>query len=203
MKEDAAKKALDLLPDDIILGIGTGSTVNCFIDLLPTRNFKTIVSSSEQTASLLKKQNIEITELNQVPYLDYYIDGADCYNPVKQIVKGKGGALTREKILASASETFICIMDETKPNTLLNAIIPVEVIPMARSYVARELVKLNGKPALRENYITDNQNQILDVSNLNLNEPISLETKINNIPGVVENGIFAQRHADLIITGKS
>lgn len=204
MKIMAAQAALEQVPtNNAIVGIGTGSTVDCFINLLVTikDRIKAAVASSKRTAQLLRKNGFEVIELNAVSELQLYIDGADAYNNVKQLIKGKGGALTREKVLAAVSKKFICMIDRTKVNTLSACPIPVEVIPMARSYVAREIVKFGGQPQLRTNFITDNGNIILDIYNMNIEHPIQLENQLNSIPGVVENGLFAIRSADQIIIG--
>ena len=200
----AARAALQYIDHKLILGVGTGSTINCFIDLLDTvrDNITATVASSIATEKLLKARGFEVIELNAVDELELYIDGTDAYNSVKQLVKGGGGALTREKILATASKKFICIVDQTKAADILGKFpIPIEVIPMARSYVAREIVKLGGLPQLRNNYITDNGNIIIDVHNWNIEHPIKLESQLNNIPGIVENGLFALRNADQLIIG--
>jgi len=185
--------------------VGTGSTVNHFIDYLADfrAEIEGAVSSSEMSTQRLKKLGIPVLELNAVGTLEVYIDGADEVNPHKQLIKGGGGALTREKIIAAASKQFVCIVDENKCVDILGAFpLPVEVVPMARSYVARELVKLGGQPIWRENYITDNHNEILDVHNLSIMEPKKLEQIINNITGVVTVGIFAERPADIVLVGK-
>jgi ribose 5-phosphate isomerase A len=187
-----------------VLGIGTGSTVNHFIDLLADfkQDIEGAVSSSETSTAKLKKIGIPVLDLNAVGSLEVYVDGADEVNPHKQMLKGGGGALTREKIIAAASRKFVCIVDESKCVDVLGKFpLPVEVIPMARSYVARQLVKLGGQPQWRENYITDNGNQILDVHNLNILNPVEMEREINNIPGVVTVGLFALRGADIVLLG--
>jgi len=206
LKQAAAQAALDhILPkldSDAILGIGTGSTANFFIDLLQKHRseFDGCVASSEASAERLKSHGIPVYELNSVGELQFYIDGTDESNAQLALIKGGGGALTREKIIASASECYICIADETKwVDTLGRFPLPVEVIPMARSKVARELVKLGGSPILRDSVITDNGNQILDVHDLNITEPKALEQAINHIPGVVTNGLFALRPADILL----
>lgn len=204
MKLQAARAALAHIPEDAILGIGTGSTVNCFIELLAgiKDRVKATVASSIASKTLLAAHGFDVVDFNTVNELPIYIDGADSYNSLKQLVKGGGGALTREKILAYASKQFICIVDASKSADILGKFpIPIEVIPMARSYVAREIIKLHGLPVLRENFITDNGNIILDVHNWEITEPIALEIKLNNIPGIVCNGVFASRGADKIIIG--
>jgi ribose 5-phosphate isomerase A len=204
MKELAAQAALEYLPDGGIIGIGTGSTVNHFIDALaPIKGrFEGAVSSSEASTERLKAIGIPVLDLNAVGELEIYVDGADESNRHLQLIKGGGGALTREKIIAAASKRFVCIADETKLVDVLGTFpLPVEVIPMARSYVARELVKLGGNPVWRENFVTDNGNLILDVHNLEIMEPAHLETTINQIVGVVTVGLFAHRGADVLILG--
>ncbi|RMG38353.1 MAG: ribose-5-phosphate isomerase RpiA [Gammaproteobacteria bacterium] len=204
MKKQAALAALEYLPDGGILGIGTGSTVNHFIDALaPIKGrFEGAVSSSEASTERLKGIGMPVLDLNSVGDLEIYVDGADESNRHLQLIKGGGGALTREKIIAAASEKFVCIADESKLVDVLGKFpLPVEVIPMARSYVARELVKLGGNPVWRENFITDNGNVILDVHNLEIMEPAKLETTINQIAGVVTVGLFAHRGADVLILG--
>ncbi|GAB6068617.1 ribose-5-phosphate isomerase RpiA [Methylothermus subterraneus] len=203
-KRKAAEAALNYIDDTPILGIGTGSTVNHFIELLA--NFKSkvegAVSSSEGTTQRLKKLGIPVLDLNAVGELEIYIDGADEINPRLQLIKGGGGALTREKIIAAASRKFVCIADESKYVDYLGRFpLPIEVIPMARSFVARQMVKLGGRPEWREGYITDNGNQIIDVHNLEILNPIELEQTINDIPGVVTVGIFALRPADVVLLG--
>ncbi|MGZ4970107.1 MAG: ribose-5-phosphate isomerase RpiA [Methylobacter sp.] len=205
LKQKVAQAALHYIKDVAIIGVGTGSTVNHFIDYLVDfrADIEGAVSSSIASTERLKKIGIPVLDLNAVGTLDVYVDGADEVNPHKQLVKGGGGALTREKIIAAASKKFVCIVDETKCVDVLGKFpLPVEVIPMARSYVARELVKLGGQPVWRENVITDNHNMILDVHNLDIIEPIKLEQLINNITGVVTVGIFAMRPADVVLVGK-
>jgi len=204
MKRLAAEAALAYLPDSGVIGIGTGSTVNHFIDLLaPLKGrYEGAVSSSEASTARLKAIGIPVIDLNAAGELEIYVDGADESNRHFQLIKGGGGALTREKIIAGASKKFVCIADETKLVDVLGGFpLPVEVIPMARSFVARELVKLGGTPELREGFVTDNGNLILDVHNLQIMEAASLETTINQIPGVVTVGIFAHRPADVLILG--
>jgi ribose 5-phosphate isomerase A len=204
LKLQAAEAALEYLPDSGVLGIGTGSTVNHFIDLLADvkNRFEGAVSSSEASTERLKKIGFQVFDLNAVGELEIYVDGADESNHSLHLIKGGGGALTREKIIAAASKKFVCIADESK---LVHAMgvfpLPVEVIPMARSYVARELVKLGGTPVWRENFVTDNGNLILDVENMEIMEPVKMETIINQIVGVVTVGLFAHRPADVLILG--
>ncbi|MGK2231983.1 MAG: ribose 5-phosphate isomerase A [Colwellia sp.] len=204
MKKAAAIKALDYIKADTIVGVGTGSTVNHFIDALATIKETIVgaVSSSEASTERLKSYGIEVFELNNVDGIDVYVDGADEINPHMHMIKGGGAALTREKIVAAVAKTFVCIADDTKQVPILGRFpLPVEVIPMARSYVARELVKLGGDPAYRQGVITDNSNVILDVHNLEILDPKALENSINAIAGVVTNGLFANRPADVLIIG--
>jgi len=205
LKQKVAQAALHYIKDVAIIGVGTGSTVNHFIDYLADfrADIEGAVSSSVASTERLKKIGIPVLDLNAVGTLDVYVDGADEVNPHKYLVKGGGGALTREKIIAAASRKFVCIADETKCVDVLGKFpLPVEVIPMARSYVARELVKLGGQPVWRESFITDNHNVILDVHNLDIIDPIKLEQIINNITGVVTVGLFAMRPADVVLIGK-
>ena len=205
LKQKVAQAALHYIKDVSIVGVGTGSTVRHFIDYLAEfkSDIEGAVSSSEMTTAHLKKVGIPVLDLNAVGTLDVYIDGADEVTPHKHMIKGGGGALTREKIIGAASKKFICIVDETKCVDVLGAFpLPIEVIPMARSYVAREMVKLGGQPVWRENFITDNHNEIIDVHNINILDPIELEKIINNITGVVTNGLFAMRAADVVLVGK-
>ncbi|HUL10709.1 MAG TPA: ribose-5-phosphate isomerase RpiA [Methylococcaceae bacterium] len=204
LKKKVAEAALNYAKGVSIVGIGTGSTVNHFIDLLADlkADIEAAVSSSEMSTARLKKIGIPVIDLNAAGGLDVYIDGADEVNAHLQMIKGGGGALTREKIIAGASRKFVCIVDETKYVDVLGRFpLPVEVIPMARSFVAREMVKLGGQPQWREGYVTDNGCQILDVYNLEILNPPQLEGEINNIPGVVTVGIFALRPADVVLLG--
>lgn len=208
LKAAVAKAALDYirphLDRDSIIGVGTGSTANYFIDALATMKtaFDGAVASSEATADRLKSHGIPVYDLNTTTYLDFYIDGADETNGQLELIKGGGGALTREKIVAAVAKTFICIVDESKQVNVLGQFpLPVEVIPMARSYVARELVKLGGDPVYREDFVTDNGNIILDVHNLEITVARRLEEQINQITGVVTNGLFALRPADVLLVG--
>jgi ribose 5-phosphate isomerase A len=205
LKKQVAKAAIDYVKNVPIIGVGTGSTVNHFIDLLVDfkHDIEGTVSSSLMTTERLKKLGIPVLDLNSTGDIDVYVDGADEVNPQKQMIKGGGGALTREKIVAAASKKFICIVDATKTVPVLGGFpLPIEVIPMSRSYVSREMVKLGGQPILRKNFITDNGNEIIDVHNLNLTDAIALEKTINNIPGVVAVGIFALRPADVVLVGQ-
>ena len=204
MKKAVAKAALDYIEADTVVGVGTGSTANHFIDFLATINGKIegTVASSVASAERLKKHGIPVFDLNAVGELSVYVDGADESNRHLHLVKGGGGALTREKIVAAASKKFVCIADESKLVDVLGKFpLPVEVIPMARSYVAREIVKLGGQPVLREGFTTDNGNVILDVHNMSILNPVELETRLNNIVGVVTNGLFALRPADVLLLG--
>ncbi len=210
LKSAVAKTALEYiqpkLDNDSIIGIGTGSTANFFIDHLAEikHQFNGAVASSEATAARLKSHGIPVYELGTIDEMEFYIDGADETNAHLQLIKGGGGALTREKIVAAVAKKFLCIVDVSKKVDLLGAFpLPVEVIPMARSYVGRELVKLGGDPVYREGFVTDNGNQILDVFNMKILNPKELEEKINNITGVVTNGLFAIRPADLLFVGSA
>jgi ribose 5-phosphate isomerase A len=203
-KKAAAYAALEYVEKDTIVGVGTGSTVNYFIDALATMKNSIVgaVSSSDASTAKLKGHGIEVFDLNEVSELSVYVDGADEINPYNHMIKGGGAALTREKIVAAVAVKFICIVDDTKNVDILGDFpLPVEVIPMARSYVARELVKLGGDPVYREGVITDNGNVILDVHNLKIAEPLTLENQINSIVGVVTNGLFANRAADVVLVG--
>lgn len=204
MKKEAGWAALKYVEKGSIVGVGTGSTVNHFIDALGTmkEEIKGAVSSSVASTERLKELDIEVFDCNEVAGLDIYVDGADEINADREMIKGGGAALTREKIVAAISDKFICIVDNTKSVDVLGEFpLPVEVIPMARSYVARELVKLGGDPAYREGCTTDNGNVILDVYGLKITNPKDLEDKINALPGVVTVGLFAHRGADVVITG--
>ena len=203
LKKQAAEAALDYVEGGVI-GVGTGSTVNHFIDCLATIKGRIdgAVSSSEASTARMQQHGIPVLDLNATGGLSLYVDGADESNAQLELIKGGGGALTREKIVAAASERFVCIADESKLVDVLGAFpLPVEVIPMARSFVARELVKLGGNPVWREGFVTDNGNLILDVQELHIAEPKALEQTINNIAGVVTVGIFALRPADVLILG--
>jgi ribose 5-phosphate isomerase A len=203
-KRRAAEAALEHLADAAVVGVGTGSTVNYFIDALAARRreIEGAVSSSEASTARLKTAGIPVLDLNAVGTLDVYVDGADEADRHLRLIKGGGGALTREKIVAAASRRFVCIADDSKLVDVLGAFpLPVEVIPMARSYVARELAKRGGQPALREGFTTDNGNLILDVRNLDIVDPPRLEAELNNVPGVVTVGLFALRPADVLLLG--
>jgi len=202
LKLQAAEAAIEYTQNVDIIGVGTGSTVNYFIDLLePIKHqFEGAVSSSEASTKKLLALGIPVLDLNNVGSLDLYVDGADETNKHLQLIKGGGGALTREKIIAAASDQFVCIADESKLVSRLGAFpLPIEVIPMARSYVAREVMKLGGHPVWRENFITDNGNIILDIHRLDIFEPILLENTLNNLAGVVTTGLFAERSADIVL----
>lgn len=203
MKRAVARAAIDHVPAGII-GVGTGSTANYFIDELAhiKGRIDGAVASSVATAERLKKHGIRVLDLNDVGELEVYVDGADEITRHLSMIKGGGGALTREKIVAACSRKFVCIVDQSKVVDVLGRFpLPVEVIPMARSYVARQLVKLGGSPVLRAGFTTDNGNVILDVHNLDILDPVSLETEINQITGVVTNGLFARRGADVCLVG--
>ena len=204
MKRKAAEAALEYVIDDEIVGVGTGSTVNHFIDVLAEHKhrIKGAVSSSEASTERMKGHGIEVFDLNQVSNIEVYIDGADESDHYLNLIKGGGGALTREKIIAGASRKFVCIADESKLVDILGEFpLPVEVIPMARSFIARELVKLGGRPVYREGFVTDNGNDILDVHDLKIMQPIKMENELNKLPGIVTVGIFANRPADVLILG--
>lgn len=205
LKQKVAQAALPYIKDIPIIGVGTGSTVTHFINFLADfrMDIEGAVSSSIKTTEHLKKIGIPVLELNSINGLEVYVDGADEVNPQRKCIKGGGAALTREKIIAGASKKFVCIADETKYVDVLGKFpLPVEVIPMARSFVARELVKLGGQPVWRENCITDNSCEILDVHNLSILDPVALEKTINMIPGVVTVGLFASRPADVVLISK-
>jgi ribose 5-phosphate isomerase A len=201
-KRQAALAALDYISDGMHLGVGTGSTVNLFIDALPDVRSKieTVVASSEATRERLEKHGFEVSELSETGDLDLYVDGADEANKHFHLIKGGGGALTREKIIAAASRKFVCIIDESKFVGALGKFpLPVEVIPMARSYVSRQLIKARAQPVFREGFLTDNGNEILDVHGLNITNPPEMEDRFGRIAGVVTVGLFAHRGADIIL----
>lgn len=202
LKLAAAQHAVSMVPEGEVIGVGAGSTVNMFIDELAKikDRIKGAVAASQASAARLSAHGIQVFELNEVHELSVYVDGADEINHYLQMVKGGGGALSREKVIASVSREFICIADESKYVEVLGSFpLPVEVLPMARSYVARELVKLGGMPDLRIGFTTDNGNQILDVRNMEIAEPVKMENRINQISGVVCNGLFAVRRADVLL----
>ncbi|HNP02709.1 MAG TPA: ribose-5-phosphate isomerase RpiA, partial [Agitococcus sp.] len=204
LKRAVAEAALAYVEKDEILGVGTGSTANFFIDALASmkQHIPAAVASSKATAERLQKIGIEVVDLNSVDSLSIYVDGADEVNSHLHMIKGGGGALTREKIVAAVAKKFICIADASKKVDVLGAFpLPVEVIPMARSYVARELVKLGGSPVYRQGFVSDNGNVILDTYNLSIVNPVELETTLNQIVGVVTNGLFAKRGADVLLLG--
>jgi ribose 5-phosphate isomerase A len=201
-KQQVAEAAVRFVRSDSILGVGTGSTVNCFIEALASsgKRIEAAVSSSEASTALLQSHGVEIMDLNLAGTLDLYVDGADEFDNHRRLIKGGGGALTREKIITAASRKFVCIVDESKKVGVLGRFpLPVEVIPMARSYVARQLVAMGGQPELREGFVTDNGNVILDVHNMDLVDPVRIEKELNNLPGVVTNGLWALRPADVVL----
>jgi len=201
-KQQVAEAALAFVRPDSVLGVGTGSTVNCFIEALGAsgKRIEAAVSSSEASTRLLESHGIEVRDLNLTGTLDLYIDGADEFDKYRRLIKGGGGALTREKIVTAASRKFICIVDESKKVGVLGKYpLPVEVIPMARSFVARQLVAIGGQPELRQGFTTDNGNVILDVHNMDLVDPVHVEQQLNNLPGVVTNGLWALRPADVVL----
>jgi ribose 5-phosphate isomerase A len=210
LKKAVAKAAVDYiaprLERDTVIGVGTGSTANFFIDMLADlkTEFDGAVASSEATAERLKSHGIPVYDLNSVNELEFYVDGADETNDRLELIKGGGGALTREKIVAEVARTFICIVDESKRVGVLGDFpLPVEVLPMARSHVGREIVKLGGDPVYRDGFTTDNGNIILDIYNMDISRPIQVEERLNNIVGVVTNGLFARRPADLLLLSTS
>jgi ribose 5-phosphate isomerase A len=203
LKKQVARAAIEYVPQGVI-GVGTGSTANYFIDELASIKARIdgAVASSEATAARLKSHGIQVLDLNSVGQMEVYVDGADEITRHMHMIKGGGGALTREKIVAACARKFICVADQSKLVDVLGRFpLPVEVIPMARSHVARQLVKLGGQPALREGFATDNGNVILDVRGLNILDPVALEGEINQIAGVVTNGLFARRGADVLLLG--
>ena len=205
LKKQAAEAAIKFVEDDMIVGVGTGSTVNFFIDALAgiKHRIDGAVASSIATEERLRSHNIPVLDMNSVGGLSLYVDGADEATDKLHLIKGGGGALTREKIVAANSEKFVCIIDASKQVGMLGKFpLPVEVIPMAQSYVARELVKLGGQPVLREGFVTDNHNIILDVHNLKIERPMELERSINDLSGVVTNGLFAIRGADILLVAE-
>ncbi len=208
LKKAVAKAAIDYiaprLSSESVIGVGTGSTANFFIDMLAElkTEFDGAVASSEATAERLKSHGIPVYDLNSAGELEFYVDGADESNERLELIKGGGAALTREKIVAAVAKTFICIADESKMVGILGKFpLPVEVIPMARSHVGREIVRLGGDPVYREGVVTDNGNIIIDVHNMDISQPIRVEEQLNNVVGVVTNGLFARRRADLLLLG--
>jgi ribose 5-phosphate isomerase A len=203
-KRNAAKAALEFIEPGMSLGVGTGSTVNILIEMLPEVRGKIerVVSSSKASSALLEEHGFEVSTLNEVGDYDIYIDGADESNKRLQLVKGGGGALTREKVLAAAARRFICIVDESKLVGMLGKFpLPIEVVPMAQQLVSRSMLKMRGQPIWREGFITDNGHHILDVHDLQISNPLEMEARINRIPGVVSVGIFAHRPADILLIG--
>lgn len=204
MKKAVAKAAIAYIEDGTVVGVGTGSTANYFIDFLAEikHRIEGAVASSEATRKRLASHGIPVFDLNTVDEIPVYVDGADEFDPNLCLIKGGGGAMTREKIVAAVAKKFVCIADASKKVSVLGSFpLPVEVVPMARSYVARELVKLGGDPVYREGFVTDNGNIILDVHNLQIAQPVKMEEVINNIVGVVTVGLFAKRGADVVLMG--
>lgn len=201
-KREAAEAALAFIEPGITLGVGTGSTVNCLIDLLPgiRDRIDKVVSSSKASTELLEAQGFNVSTLNEAGDIDVYIDGADESNKRLQLIKGGGGALTREKILAGAARRFVCIVDDSKLVGMLGGFpLPIEVVPMAQAFVAKQLLKLRAQPIWREGFVTDNGNHILDVHDLAISNPLEMETRLNQIPGILTVGIFAKRAADVLL----
>jgi len=201
-KRAAAKAAVELIQPGTTLGVGTGSTVNCLIEMLPEVRdlIDRVVSSSRASTKLLEEHGFEVLTLNETGDIDLYIDGADESNKHLQLIKGGGGALTREKVLAAAARRFVCIIDDSKLVGMLGAFpLPIEVLPMAQEHVARRMLKMRGQPIWREGFITDNGNHILDIHDLQIANPIDMEARINRIPGVVTAGLFAERPADVLL----
>ena len=204
-KRKAAEAALGYIKDGITLGVGTGSTVDCFIDLLPqhAHRLTAIVSSSERSTARLASSGMNVVPFTDVAEIDLYVDGADEATKHLHLLKGGGGALTREKVLAAAARKFVCIVDASKLVATLGAFpLPIEVVPMARSYVSRQMVKAKGQPIWRNGFVTDNGNEIIDVHNLKIANPVELETRFNQIPGIVTVGLFANRPADVLLIGQ-
>ena len=205
-KRSAALAALAYIKDGIVLGVGTGSTVDFFIDALPDHaaRLTAVVSSSERSTRRLGALGIPVTELGDVAEIDLYVDGADEATKHLHLIKGGGGALTREKILAGAARRFVCIVDDSKVVGSLGRFpLPIEVIPMAQAFVARQMIKAGGQPIWRQDFITDNGNQIIDVHDLKIANPLEVETRFNQIPGIVTVGLFAHRGADVLLVGGS
>lgn len=203
-KQMAARAALDFVEPGTVLGVGTGSTVNCLIDLLPSirERIEVVVSSSRTTTERLEQQGFEVTTLNEAGDLDLYIDGADESDKRLRLIKGGGGALTREKVLAGAARRFICLVDEHKLVGMLGRFpLPVEVLPMAQAFVVRRLLKLRAQPVWREEFVTDNGNHILDIHDLTISNPVEMEQRLNQIPGIISVGLFANRPADILLVG--
>ncbi len=203
-KQRAALAALELVASGVTIGVGTGSTVNLFIDALAANpgRVRSAVSSSQASTARLRAAGLAVVELNELPDLALYVDGADEATPARHLIKGGGGALTREKILAAAAQRFVCIIDDTKLVTTLGRFpLPIEVIPMARTLVARQLTARGGRPLWRQGFVTDNGNYILDVHDLSIADPVALERELNQITGVVTVGLFAARPADVLLVG--
>ena len=203
-KRSAAQAAMEFIEPGTVLGVGTGSTVNFLIEMLPTirDRIDRIVSSSKASSELLQQQGFDVSTLNETGDIDLYIDGADESNKRLQLIKGGGGALTREKVLATSARRFVCIVDDTKLVGMLGGFpLPIEVLPMAQEFVSRRVLKMRGQPIWREGFVTDNGNHIIDVHNLQITIPVDMETRINNIPGVVTVGLFADRPADILLIG--
>ena len=201
-KRSAARASLEFIEPGVVLGVGTGSTVNELIDLLPTvaDRIDKVVSSSRESTALLEQRGFEVSTLNEVGDVDIYIDGADEATKRLHLIKGGGGALTREKVIASAARRFVCIVDETKLVGMLGEFpLPLEVLPMAQAFVARKLVKLRAQPIWREGFVTDNGNHILDVHDMHIGNPLEMETRLNQIPGIITVGLFAHRPADILL----
>ncbi|HIF54277.1 MAG: ribose-5-phosphate isomerase RpiA [Methylococcales bacterium] len=204
LKKQVARSAIEYIKNVPVIGVGTGSTVNFFIEMLGdyTSTIDAAISSSIDTTRRLESVGIKVLDLNEVDNVKVYIDGADEVDPNKKLIKGGGGALTREKIIAGASDQFVCIVDSSKTVDVLGGFpLPIEVIPMSREFVARELVKMGGQPVWRENFISDNGCEIIDIHNLYMRDPMAMERVINNIPGVVTVGLFALRDADVVLIG--
>ena len=198
----AAQASLEYIQDGMVLGVGTGSTVNQLIDLLPgvKNKLDSVVSSSADTKARLEQNGFEVTMLNKVGDVDLYIDGADEATKHMHLIKGGGGALTREKVIAGAARKFVCIIDDSKLVGMLGTFpLPIEVLPMAQAFVARQILKMRGQPIWRENFVTDNGNHILDIHNLPITNPLEMETRLNQVPGVLTVGIFAHRPADVML----
>lgn len=203
-KRSTAKAALEFIEPGTVLGVGTGSTVNFLIEMLPSirDRIERVVSSSRASTKLLQEQGFEVATLNETGDIDLYIDGADESNKRLQLIKGGGGALTREKVLATSARRFVCIVDDTKLVGMLGSFpLPIEVLPMAQELVSRRMLKMRGQPIWREDFVTDNGNHILDVHNLQITIPLDMEARINAIPGVVTVGLFADRGADILLVG--
>jgi len=201
-KRNAAKASLEFIEPGVVLGIGTGSTVNELIELLPTvaDRIDKVISSSRESTVLLEQKGFEVSTLNEVGDVDVYIDGADEATKRLHLIKGGGGALTREKVIANAARRFVCIVDETKLVGMLGTFpLPLEVLPMAQAFVARKLVKLRTQPIWREGFVTDNGNHILDVHDMHINNALEMETRLNQIPGIITVGLFAHRPADILL----